>query len=414
MKLNLPKDFIWGTATAAHQVEGNNTNSDFWLLENTKNTVFVEPSGITCDQWNRYEEDIKLMADHAIQSYRLSIEWARIETTEGEFSQEAIDHYKKVLDCCHKYNLKTCVTYQHFTSPLWFTAKGGWEKDENVDLFVRYAEKVSKELGNYIDMVCTINEANLTAGFAHSWPNFPKEGLKSIMPFINDAALACGTDLKNFGPFFFGHPFKVRDCMMKAHSKSVPVIKNYLNNNQKVGITLSIMDYQCVTGGEELRDKANAESVDMCLDQVKNDDFIGIQMYTRFIFGPEGVIELNRNDERKLVMGYEYYPEALENVLRYVAQKVNCPLIVTENGIGTDNDEQRIKFMTTALEGLQKCIDDGLDIKGYYLWSFLDNFEWLFGYKPKFGLVEVDRDSLERKPKNSLKYYEEIIRNSNT
>ena len=185
-----------------------------------------------------------------------------------------------------------------------------------------------------------------------------------------------------------------------------------LNNNQKVGITLSIMDYQCVSGGEELRDKANAESVDICLDQVKNDDFIGIQMYTRFIFGPEGVIELNRNDERKLVMGYEYYPESLENVLRYVAQKVNCPLIVTENGIGTDNDEQRIKFMTTALEGLQRCIDDGLDIRGYYLWSFLDNFEWLFGYKPKFGLVEVDRDSLERKPKNSLKYYKEIIKNS--
>ena len=137
-------------------------------------------------------------------------------------------------------------------------------------------------------------------------------------------------------------------------------------------------------------------------------------MYTRFIFGPEGVIELNRNDEKKLIMGYEYYPEALENVLRYVSQKVNCPLIVTENGIGTDNDEQRIKFMTTALEGLQKCIDDGLDIKGYYLWSFLDNFEWLFGYGPKFGLVEVDRNSLERKPKNSLKYYEKIIRNSST
>ena len=172
MKLNLPKDFIWGTATAAHQVEGNNTNSDFWLLENTKNTVFVEPSGITCDQWNRYEEDIKLMADHAIQSYRLSIEWARIETSEGEFSQEAIDHYKKVLDCCHKYNLKTCLTYQHFTSPLWFTAKGGWEREDNIDLFVRYAEKVSKELGDHIDMVCTINEGNLTAGFAHSWTYF--------------------------------------------------------------------------------------------------------------------------------------------------------------------------------------------------------------------------------------------------
>jgi len=142
MKLNLPKEFIWGTATAAHQVEGNNTNSDFWLLENTKNTAFAEPSGITCDQWNRYEEDIDLIANHSIQSYRLSIEWARIETSEGEYSQEAIDHYKKVLDYCHEKNLKTCVTYQHFTSPLWFTAKGGWEKSGNVDNYLKYAEKV--------------------------------------------------------------------------------------------------------------------------------------------------------------------------------------------------------------------------------------------------------------------------------
>ena len=107
MKLNLPKDFIWGTATAAHQVEGNNKNSDFWLLENTKNTTFVEPSGIACDQWNKYEEDIDLMADNSIQSYRLSIEWARIQPSEGEFSQEAIDHYKKVLDYCHSKNVKT-------------------------------------------------------------------------------------------------------------------------------------------------------------------------------------------------------------------------------------------------------------------------------------------------------------------
>ena len=409
---NLPKDFIWGTATAAHQVEGNNTNSDFWLLEHTKNTAFVEPSGITCDQWNRYEEDIKMMADHAIQSYRLSVEWARIEVSEGEFSQAALDHYKKVLDCCHKYDVKTCVTFQHFTSPLWFTSRGGWEKEDNIDLFVRYAEKVSKELNDYIDMVCTINEANLTASFAHSWPNFPKEGLKSILPFINDAAIASGSSLEDFGPFFFGHPFKVRDCMMKAHSKAVPAIKGNLNKNQHVGITLSIMDYQCVPGGEELRAKANAETIDECLDLVKNDDFIGIQMYTRFIFGPNGVIELNRNDKKKLIMGYEYYPEALENVMRYVSKKVDCPLIVTENGIGTDVDDQRIEFITTALEGLQNCINDGIDIKGYYLWSFLDNFEWLFGYGPKFGLVEVNRKTLERKSKKSLKFYQEIIEKS--
>ena len=413
MKLNLPKDFIWGTATAAHQVEGNNKNSDFWLLENTKNTTFVEPSGIACDQWNKYEEDIDLMADNSIQSYRLSIEWARIQPSEGDFSQEAIDHYKKVLDYCHSKNVKTCVTYQHFTSPLWFTAKGGWEKSKNVDLYIRYAEKITKELGDYSDMICTINEANLTSCFAHSFPSYPAGGMKTLMPFVSEAAKSCGSTLENFGPFLFGHPFKIRDCMMEAHVKSFPVIKENLNNNQPVGITLSIMDYQCVEGGESVRDEAHKESVDVCLDQTKNDDFIGIQTYTRHTFGPDGIITPNLKTSDMLVMGYEYYPESLENVLRYVSPKINCPMIVTENGIGTDDDQQRINYMTTALEGLQRCIDDGLDIRGYFYWSFLDNFEWLFGYKPRFGLVSVDRDTLERKGKTSLEFYKSIIDNSN-
>ena len=120
----------------------------------------------------------------------------------------------------------------------------------------------------------------------------------------------------------------------------------------------------------------------------------------------------NVNDENMLVMGYEYYPESLENVLRYVAPKINCPMIVTENGIGTDDDNQRINYITAALKGLQNCLDDGLDIRGYYYWSFLDNFEWIYGYKPRFGLIEVNRDTLERKSKESLKFYEQVIKNS--
>ena len=200
--------------------------------------------------------------------------------------------------------------------------------------------------------------------------------------------------------------------MMEAHRKSLPAIKENLNNNQPVGITLSIMDYQCIEGGEEERDKAHAESVDICLDQVKDDDFLGVQMYTRHTFGPDGIIMPDINTADMLVMGYEYYPESVENVLRYVAPKINCPMIVTENGIGTDDDQQRINYITTALEGLQRCLNDGLDIRGYYYWSFLDNFEWLFGYKPRFGLVDVDRNTLERKGKESLKFYKSIIESS--
>ena len=198
--------------------------------------------------------------------------------------------------------------------------------------------------------------------------------------------------------------------MMQAHVNSVPIIKGLLNKNQPVGITLAIEDYQCIEGGEESRNKAHAESVDVCLDQIKDDDFVGIQMYTRHIFGPEGVTP---NKEREmLVMDYEYYPESLENVIKYVAPKINCPIIVTENGIGTDDDNQRISYITTALEGLQKCLDDGIDIRGYYYWSFLDNFEWVYGYKPRFGLVKVNRETQERKAKESLKFYQKIINDS--
>ena len=308
-----------------------------------------------------------------------------------------------------KNNLKTCVTYQHFTSPLWFTAKGGWEKSSNVKHFINYAEKVTTELGDLIDIVCTINEANLTACFAHSFPSYPEEGMKNIMPFIKEAAEECGSTLENFGPFLFGHPFKIRDCMMEAHVKSVPVIKSILKHNQPVGVTLSIMDYQAAEGGEQMRDKANAESVDCCLDQVINDDFVGVQMYTRHTYGPDGIIKPKADDPNMLVMGYEYYPESLENVVRYVSSRIKTPIMITENGIGTDDDNQRIEYLTTALQGLQNCIDDGIDIRGYFCWSLLDNFEWLFGYKPRFGLVEVNRDTLERTAKKSFKFFKDII-----
>ena len=409
MKLNLPDNFIWGTATAAHQVEGDNKNSDFWFLENYKNTSFAETSGIACDQWNRYEEDIKIMVNHSIQSYRMSLEWAKIEPEEGVYVDEAIDHYRKVLECCRKNNLKTCVTYQHFTSPLWFTAKGGWEKSENVKHFLNYAEKVTNELGDLIDIVCTINEANLTACFAHSFPSYPEHGMKSIMPFIKEAAEECGSTLENFGPFLFGHPFKIRDCMMEAHVKSVPIIKSILKNNQPVGVTLSIMDYQAAEGGDKMRDKAYAESVDCCLDQIVNDDFVGVQMYTRHTYGPDGIIKPKTDDPNMLVMGYEYYPESLENVVRYVSSKIKTPIMITENGIGTDDDNQRIEYLTTALQGLQNCLDDGIDIRGYFCWSLLDNFEWLFGYKPRFGLVEVNRETLDRTAKESFKFFKDVI-----
>jgi len=199
---------------------------------------------------------------------------------------------------------------------------------------------------------------------------------------------------------------------MEAHTQAVPVIKKLLNKNQPVGITLSIQDNQSLEGGEAMAAKANEESVDYCLDRLKDDDFIGIQTYTRSTFGPDGVVRPNVNQDNMLVMGYEYYPESLENVLRYVSSKISVPLIVTENGIATDNDEQRIEFVKTSLEGVQNCLDEGIDIRGYFYWSLLDNYEWVYGYKPHFGMVKVDLNTQVRSVKPSMKFFKDVIDNS--
>ena len=289
MAFQFPKGFVWGTATAAHQVEGNNTNNDFWLLEHTPDTIFQEPSGDACDHFHRYPQDIALMAQLGFNSYRFSIEWARIEPEPGRFSIAALDHYRRMLASCHEHGITPCVTYHHFTSPTWFTADGGWEDKKAVDRFVRYCERATAHLGDMIGICCTINEANLVVSLAMRGA-FPKDGVKLHASFFAEAARRCGTTLDRFGPFLFGDPFKIRDYMLEAHIQARDVIKSG-PGQFPVGVTLSMSDYQAVPGGEAARDKAWAEDYDPFLQAAKQDDFIGVQTYSRTRFGPDGPLE---------------------------------------------------------------------------------------------------------------------------
>ena len=155
------KGFFVGAATAAHQVEGNNIHSDYWAQEQLPHTSFAEPSGIACDHYNRYEEDIRLVADAGLNAYRFSIEWARIEPEEGKFDPAEIEHYRKVIACCKAHGVEPVVTLLHFTSPKWLIAKGGWEAESTVEYFKRYVSYVMEQLGSELHYVCTINEANM-------------------------------------------------------------------------------------------------------------------------------------------------------------------------------------------------------------------------------------------------------------
>jgi beta-glucosidase len=407
MVFQFPEGFIWGTATAAHQVEGNNTNNDFWLMEHAPDTIFREPAGDACDHFHRYPQDISLLAQYGFNAYRFSIEWARIEPEPGHFSVAALDHYRRMLASCLENGIQPCVTFHHFTSPIWFTADGGWEDKKAVDRFSRYCERATQHLGDLIGMAYTINEANLTAALAIRGV-FPREGLKGRVPFFAEAARRCGTTLDRFGPFLFGDPFKIRDVMLEAHIQARDIIKSG-PGKFPVGVTLAMSDCQAIPCGEAERDRALAEDVDAFLEAAQEDDFIGVQTYSRTRFGPEGPLEPEEGVE-VLIMGYEFWPEALEGTIRYANEKAGVPIYVTENGIGTTDDEQRIEYVRRALKGVTQCMADGIDVRGYFYWSLLDNFEWVFGYGPQFGLIAVDRETQLRTVKPSGDYLGRIAR----
>jgi len=407
VSFEFPRDFVWGSATAAHQVEGNNYNSDFWMLENAKGSFFAEPSGDACDHYHRYPEDIALLAELGFGSYRFSVEWARIEPEEGRFSRAALDHYRRMLACCGEHGLLPCVTFHHFTSPRWLAIDGGWEDERTIDRFARYCERTTEALGDLIGLACTINEANLPVSLMQTGL-IPKGGAKQRAPFVAEVAASCGVPLDRFSPFLISDPQRTAELMLAAHCKARDVIRGG-RGDFPVGITLAMQDLQAAPGGEEVRDRARAENFGPFLEAARADDFLGVQTYSRTRFGPDGALPPEAGIA-VLPVGYEFWPEALEGTLRYAAAEARVPLYVTENGIGTDDDDQRVEYERRALAGLVRCLQDGIDVRGYYYWSLLDNFEWFHGFAVRFGLVSVDRETQERSPKQSAILLGEIAR----
>ena len=401
-----PEGFLWGTATAAHQVEGGNTASDLWLMEMAKPSLFADPSGDACDHYHRYEHDIALLKGLGFNTYRFSIEWARIEPEEGFFSQAALDHYRRMIAACHALHVTPMVTFHHFTAPLWFTRDGGWEDAKSVDRFARYCERAGGALGDLIAYACTINEANIPIMMTMI-RNASGDDDARRRQALADAAKACGGKPERFAPYLSGNGHATAANLIAAHRKSYDIVKACAAG--PVGITLALNAFQAEPGGETLRDAADQAINAQFLEAAKGDDFVGVQTYTRVRFGETGVLPPPEGSE-VTQMGYEFYPEALEATIRQTAKMSGCPVIVTENGIGTEKDEERIAYTTRALKGVTNCLADGIDLRGYIHWSLLDNFEWLYGYGPKFGLVEVDRTSQARKPKPSAYWLGEIAR----
>lgn len=430
-----PEGFMVGAATAAHQVEGNNIHSDYWAMEHMKHTSFNEPSMDAVDHYNRYEEDIHLMAEAGLNTYRFSIEWARIEPEEGKFDQSEIEHYRDVLKCCRDNGIEPVVTMMHFTSPVWVIRNGGWENQSTVDAFARYCKYVVSQLGDMMKYVVTINEANMglqVAAIAERYKRQMMEKMKDKknkqkqddnMEGTAQVGMNFNTMMKNM--FWQGFEnkkiFKTRKpqnfvsartpegdiLVMRAHQAARTAMKETCPH-LLIGLSLSLHDIQAVNGGEERAAKEWEEEFTHYLPYIKEDDFFGLQNYTRSIIGPDGIQPVPQGAEITQ-MDYEFYPQALEHVIRRANEEFKSagkemPILISENGIATSDDTRRIAFIDEATKGVAACIADGIPVIGYCHWSLMDNFEWQKGFSMTFGLIAVVRETMKRIPKESLSF----------
>ncbi|SDO62153.1 beta-glucosidase [Klenkia soli] len=376
MTATFPESFLWGTATAAHQVEGGNTQNHYWEWEHAEHSPFAEVSGDACDSYHRWREDLDLVAGSGLGAYRFSLEWSRIEPEEGEVSRAGLDHYRRMVDGCLERGLSPLVTLMHFTTPRWFHADGAWTSPKAADRFARFTETVLPVLAD-VPYTVTINEPNLAA----------------VLPVLGAMAAR--------GEAIEGLPRpdqRLTDAFLSAHRASTEVLRG-------AGVThgLSLVGQEWIVedGGDDELVAHRAAMEDQFLEVAADGDFVGMQIYSCARIGPDGPVAGDPALMTKAHM--EYRPGALGASVRRVSEVLpGTPIVVTENGIATGDDAQRVEFTTEALRSLSAAIADGADVRGYVHWSLLDNFEWFAGYGPTFGLVEVDRQTFVRTPKPSL------------
>ena len=386
---DFPEGFLFGSSTAAHQVEGGNVGNDWWAWEHAGSTPAVEPSGDAIDQYHRYDEDFALLASLGQRAHRISLEWWRIEPEPGEFSRAALEHYRRVLGSLADHGLTAFVTLNHFTLPRWVAERGSWLGNDVVERFERYCERVAAHLGDLMPYACTINEPQVVARGGYLTGDFPP-GRANALEWR-----------------------RVTRTFVAAHEAAVRALKAGAGA-PLAGICLQLPAYEparddaaCRAACEALRRQMS----DVFIDGLQG-DYVGVQYYSRTRVDPAepGGSAPPPPDATLTQMGWEIYPEGLYNALAD-ATRSGLPAIITENGIATADDAQRIAFVRDHLAEVKRALDDGIDVRGYLYWSAFDNFEWNEGYRPRFGLIGIDRENdLARIVQPSARAFGELSR----
>lgn len=387
MAKNFPKDFLWGVAYASHQVEGNNKGNDWWNWEERGKTR--ERSGWACDSWNRYPIDHNLAEELGCGGFRLSLEWWRIEPEKDSFSKEAIEHYRRVLQNLKKKGIKRVVTLWHWTSPMWFVEEGGWHGEDAVGCFTEYCQKVIDELGDEIDVFITLNEPTIPLNKGYLAGIFPP-GKRNPLAFR-----------------------KARKKMIEAHGICYDIVKEK-KKEIPVGITQFCNTFEAGKGLGSLRGLVkkfeNAYNWGFMKDNLEKHDFWGIDYYATFVFGLKPPFITRKTTENRWTdMEWGIYPQGIYEICMQANAIAEKPVYIFENGLADAKDKYRASFIKEHLAFLEKTVEEGVDVRGYFHWSLLDNFEWNQGYQPKFGLCAINPKTMERLPRESFYRYQEMI-----
>ncbi|MCX8095724.1 MAG: family 1 glycosylhydrolase [Caldisericia bacterium] len=399
--------FLWGTATSSHQVEGGNFNNDWWLWEKMGKIKTQDSSHPSCDHYHLYKDDFKLIKFLNNNSYRFSIEWSRIEKEEGKFDEKEIEHYIDMLEELKKLEIEPILTLHHFTIPIWFYNKGGFLNDESPKIFARFVKKVVPYFKSYVKYWITINEPLVLAvlGYIFGW--WPP-GIKN---FRTGLKVAKNLILSHMEAYKIIKEEDTSSQISIAHNMELfypasnffadKIVANYINDLYNYKILDSLIE------GVIKKPFGNDETI----SDLKNSlDFIGVNFYTRaFVkFHPFKIFsEKKRKGVILTDFGYEYYPEGIYEILINL-KKYNKKILITEHGIADREDKLRKDFLIKAIESLKKAINEGVEVFGYTYWSLMDNFEWIEGYSMRFGLFEVDFNTLERKPRESAFLYKDL------
>lgn len=398
-----PQNFLWGASTSAHQVEGHNIHNDWWLAEQKQ--VLQEASGEACRHYELYAQDFAIAKELNHNCHRFSLEWSRIEPQEGRFDLSAIEHYRQVIADLKSRGIEPVVTLHHFTNPIWFSQKGGWVNSNLQKYFLRFVHKIVREFAGQVKFWITINEPLIYSSHSYLlgvWPPKERSLFKTAIVTLN---------------------------LAKAHIQAYHIIHDIYQEQSlerpRVSIAANLQAFEICQPTLKnklalyLRHKLyNLYFIEKLLRK-KTLDYLGVNYYGRNLADVRSwkiralfmdTCSYNHHPLRKNSLGWDIYPQGLYKLL-IALKKYNLPILITENGICTEDDDLRWDYIREHLEELSKAMDQGVKVIGYIYWSLIDNFEWDKGFGPRFGLVYIDYQSQKRTVKASARKLAQVIRN---